>query len=123
MDYVYKVKVMDMKLTRHSDIYNIMGEQVLKEGTDDAVEGRMRVFLTHPNCRTALGIEKDKTYLIMGKSTDLPNLDARLQYMLGEQTWIEFWPTREQSQTPEHRERYTGLSTLEKKLLKEGCST
>ncbi|XP_056621667.1 complement C3-like isoform X2 [Triplophysa dalaica] len=123
MDYVYKVKVVDMKLTKHSDIYNMKVEQVLKEGTDNAVEGKIREFLAHPNCRTALGIEKDKIYLIMGKSTDLPNLDARLQYILGEQTWIEYWPTREESQTPEHRERYTGLSTLERKLLKEGCST
>ncbi|XP_056621736.1 complement C3-like [Triplophysa dalaica] len=123
MDYVYKVKVIDMTLTKHSDIYNMKVEQVLKEGNDDAVEGKIREFLAHPNCRTALGIEKDKTYLIMGKSTDLPNLDARLQYILGEQTWIEYWPTREESQTPEHRERYTGLSTLERKLLKEGCST
>ncbi|KAA0721782.1 Complement C3 [Triplophysa tibetana] len=123
MDYVYKVKVVDMKLTKHSDTYNMSVEQVLKEGTDAAVEGMIREFLAHPNCRTALGIEKDKTYLIMGKSTDLPILEARLQYILGEQTWIEYWPTREESQTQEHRERYTGLSTLEKKLLKEGCST
>ncbi|XP_056621818.1 complement C3-like isoform X2 [Triplophysa dalaica] len=123
MDYVYKVKVIDMTLTKHSDIYNMKVEQVLKEGTDEDMEGKIREFLAHPNCRTSLGIEKDKTYLIMGKSTDLPNLDARLQYILGEQTWIEYWPTREESQTPEHRERYTGLSTLERKLLKEGCST
>ncbi|XP_056621796.1 complement C3-like [Triplophysa dalaica] len=123
MDYVYKVKVVDMKLTKHSDIYNMKVEQVLKDGSDDDMEGRIREFLAHPNCRTALGIEKDKTYLIMGKSTDLPIIEARLQYILGEQTWIEYWPTREESQTPEHRERYTGLSTLEKKLLKEGCST
>ncbi|KAI7810940.1 complement C3-H1 [Triplophysa rosa] len=123
MDYVYKVKVVDMNLSKHSDIYNMKVEEVLKEGTDDAVEGKVREFLAHPNCRTALGIEKDKSYLIMGKATDLPNLEARLQYILGEQTWIEYWPTREESQTPEHRDRYAGLSTLRNKLVKEGCST
>ncbi|KAA0721779.1 Complement C3 [Triplophysa tibetana] len=123
IDYVYKVKVVDMTLTRQSDIYNMRVEEVLKEGTDDAVEGMIREFLAHPNCRTALGIEKDKTYLIMGKFTDLPILEARLQYILGEQTWIEYWPTREQSQTQEHRDRYAGISTLERKLLKEGCTT
>ncbi len=44
-----------------------------------------------------------------------------LQYIFGEQTWVEYWPTKEESQTPEHRDRYIGITVLENSLLKHGC--
>ncbi|XP_073716226.1 complement C3 isoform X1 [Misgurnus anguillicaudatus] len=123
MDYVYKVTVVAMNLAKHSDVYKMKVDQVLKEGTDEGVEGKERDFLAHPNCRNSLGFQVGKSYLLMGKSTDLPKLEARIQYILGEQTWIEYWPTREESQTAEHRDRYLGISVLANKLFKEGCST
>ncbi|XP_065126726.2 complement C3-like isoform X1 [Paramisgurnus dabryanus] len=123
MDYVYKVTVVAMNLAKHSDVYKMKVEQVLKEGTDEGVEGKERDFLAHPNCRKSLGFQEGKSYLLMGKSTDLPKLEARIQYILGEQTWIEYWPTRTESQTEEYSERYLGISVLANKLFKEGCST
>nr|QOL70921.2 complement component 3 [Tor putitora] len=123
MDYVYKVKVVGMDLKKDSDIYDMKVEQVLKEGTDEDVEGKVRPFLARPSCREHLGLVKGKSYLIMGKSVDLPKLGGSLQYILGEQTWVEYWPTREESQTPEHSERYIGIADLQKSLLKEGCAT
>uniref|UniRef100_A0A8C2H0K6 Complement component c3a, duplicate 5 n=1 Tax=Cyprinus carpio TaxID=7962 RepID=A0A8C2H0K6_CYPCA len=121
MDYVYKVKVVGMDLKKDSDIYEMKVEQVLKEGTD--VEGTVRTFLARPSCREHLGLVKGKSYLIMGKSVDLPKLGGSLQYIMGEQTWVEYWPTREESQTREHRDRYIGISDLENSLRKEGCAT
>ncbi len=44
-----------------------------------------------------------------------------LQYIFGEQTWVEYWPTREESQTLEHRDRYIGIYELQDRLLKYGC--
>ncbi|XP_065130551.2 complement C3-like [Paramisgurnus dabryanus] len=123
MDYVYKVTVVAMNLAKHSDIYKMKVEQVLKEGTYVGIEGKERDFLAHPNCRNSLGFQVGKSYLIMGKSTDLPKLESRIQYILGEQTWIEYWPTRTESQTEEYRDRYLGISVLANKLFKEGCST
>ncbi|XP_073698366.1 complement C3-like [Garra rufa] len=122
MDYVYKVTVVGMDLKQDSDIYNLKVEKVLKEGTDDGVEGKRRSFLGRPSCRAHLGLEIGKTYLIMGRSVDLPKLGGSLQYVFGEHTWVEYWPTREESQTTKHRERYIGIDFLQNSL-KGGCAT
>ncbi|XP_067258556.1 complement C3-like [Chanodichthys erythropterus] len=123
MDYVYKVSVVGMDLAQDSDIYHLKVDLVLKEGTDEDVEGKVRPFLARPSCREDLGLVKDKSYLIMGKSTDLPKLGGSLQYIFGEQTWVEYWPTREESQNKKYRDQYIGISELENSLLKEGCAT
>uniref|UniRef100_A0A671NUY1 Complement C3-like n=1 Tax=Sinocyclocheilus anshuiensis TaxID=1608454 RepID=A0A671NUY1_9TELE len=120
---VYKVTVVGSDLKQDSDIYDLKVEQVLKEGTDVDVEGKVRPFLARPSCRNHLGLVEGKSYLIMGRSVDLPELGGSLQYIFGEQTWIEYWPTRQESQTPEHRQRYIGISDLQNSLLKEGCAT
>ncbi|XP_073698015.1 uncharacterized protein [Garra rufa] len=122
VDYVYKVNVVEMDLKQDSDIYDMKVELVLKEGTDEGVEGKIIQFLARPGCRAHLGLVKGKSYLIMGKSDDLSNLGGSLQYVFGEQTWVEYWPTREESQTPEHRERYIGITELKNSLLKHGCT-
>nr|WEM32064.1 complement component 3 [Mylopharyngodon piceus] len=123
MDYVYKVTVVGMDLSQDSDIYRLKVVLVLKEGTDEDVEGRVRPFLARPSCREDLGLVEGKSYLIMGKSTDLPKLGGSLQYIFGEQTWVEYWPTREESQTKKYRDQYIGINELENSLLKEGCAT
>ncbi|XP_042620176.1 complement C3-like [Cyprinus carpio] len=123
MDYVYKATVVGMDLKQDSDIYDMKVEQVLKEGTDDNVLNKVRQFLARPSCREYLGLVKGKSYLIMGRSVDLPKLGGSLQYVFGEQTWVEYWPTREESQTREHRERYIGISELHNSLINYGCST
>ncbi|XP_067296786.1 complement C3-like [Pseudorasbora parva] len=122
-DYVYKVKVVRMDLAQDSDIYHMVVERVLKEGTDDDAEGKVRPFLARPSCRVHLGLVEGKSYLIMGKSADLANLGGSLQYIFGEQTWVEYWPTPEESQTQEYRDRYIGITGLQNKLLTEGCDT
>ncbi|XP_016117755.1 complement C3-like [Sinocyclocheilus grahami] len=97
--------------------------QVLKEGTDDNVEGKVRPFLARPSCREHLGLVEGKSYLIMGRSVDLPKLGGSLQYVFGERTWVEYWPTREESPTPEHSERYIGITKLQNNLIDFGCTT
>ncbi|KAI7811071.1 complement C3 [Triplophysa rosa] len=123
MDYVYKVKVERMDLAVHADVYIMKVLNVLKEGTDAGVEGGERIFMSHPNCRETLGLQKDKTYLIMGKFIDIPIIGNSRQYVLGEHTWIEYWPTREESQTPEYSQKYIGLSKLGHDLFNTGCTT
>uniref|UniRef100_A0A671NSI1 Complement C3-like n=1 Tax=Sinocyclocheilus anshuiensis TaxID=1608454 RepID=A0A671NSI1_9TELE len=122
MDYVYKVTVVGMDLKQDSDIYDMKLELVLKEGTDEEVEGKVIPFLARPGCRGHLGLVKGKSYLIMGRSVDLPELGGSLQYVFGEQTWVEYWPTREESPTPEHRQRYIGITELKNSLLRYGCT-
>uniref|UniRef100_A0A8C1Q4C6 Uncharacterized protein n=1 Tax=Cyprinus carpio TaxID=7962 RepID=A0A8C1Q4C6_CYPCA len=115
--------VVGMDLKQDSDIYDMKVEQVLKEGTDDNVLNKVRQFLARPSCREYLGLVKGKSYLIMGRSVDLPKLGGSLQYVFGEQTWVEYWPTREESQTQKHRERYIGISELQNSLFNYGCAT
>ncbi|XP_035390425.1 complement C3-like [Electrophorus electricus] len=123
MDYVYKVKVESMNLTPQTHYYKMKIEEVLKEGTDAGVEGQLRTFMGHANCQESYGFEEGKTYLIMGRSVDLPRVEGRLQYILGEQTWIEYWPTSEEGQTTKYRDRYTGIIGLSQTLSDFGCTT
>ncbi|XP_048051427.1 complement C3-like [Megalobrama amblycephala] len=120
-DYVYIVTVLDMDLVQDSAIYNMKVEQVLKEGTTEEVEGKVRPFLAHTKCREHLGLEQGKSYLIMGKFSDLSQLGGSLQYIFEERTWVEYWPTTEESQTPQYRDQYIGISALQNSLLKKIC--
>ncbi|XP_067296790.1 complement C3 [Pseudorasbora parva] len=123
VEYVYKTRLLDMSFSLHADIYNMTVQRVLKEGTDLDAEGNMRSFLAHPYCRDFLKFEKGKTYLIMGQTKTLPKIGGKLRYHLGEDTWIEYWPTAEEGQTAEHRNKYIGISSLADKLSRFGCST
>ncbi|KAL1281262.1 hypothetical protein QQF64_000065 [Cirrhinus molitorella] len=123
VEYVYKARVSEMGFSVHADIYNMTIEQVLKEGTDPVVEGNMRSFLAHPFCREFLKFEKGKTYLIMGQTKTLPRIGGKLRYHLGEDTWIEHWPTDKEGQKKQHREKFIGITSLADKLIRFGCAT
>ncbi|XP_067296791.1 complement component c3a, duplicate 6 [Pseudorasbora parva] len=123
VEYVYKTRVVGKQLSLQADIYNMTIEQVLKEGTDPAVEGQTRSFLAHPYCRDFLKFEEGKTYLIMGQTTSLPRIGGRLRYNLGEQTWIEYWPTQEEAQTEKYKDKYIGIAALTDQLFNFGCTT
>ncbi|XP_056311798.1 complement C3-like isoform X2 [Danio aesculapii] len=122
-DYVYKVTVVGMVLDKNIDIYNLKVEQALRAGSENYVEGLLRIFQAHPRCRDSLGLQEYKSYLIMGPSTDLTLHGEHLQYSFGMQNWVEYWPTVEEGQTPEFRERFNGISKLTKTLLENGCPT
>ncbi|XP_062866794.1 complement C3-like [Trichomycterus rosablanca] len=123
MDYVYKVRIMSMNHTHTISFYYMKILEVLKEGSDANVHNQERRFIGNPNCVESFGFEEGKTYLIMGRSSDLPMVDRKLLYILGEQTWIEYWPTREEGQTPEHEDRYVGISSMAQTLADFGCTT
>uniref|UniRef100_A0A4W4GWB3 Anaphylatoxin-like domain-containing protein n=1 Tax=Electrophorus electricus TaxID=8005 RepID=A0A4W4GWB3_ELEEL len=92
-------------------------------GSDVGVEGQVRSFIGHANCKESFGFEEGKTYLIMGQSIDLPRAGGRLQYILGEKTWIEYWPTSEEGQTAKYKDRYIGITQLSQTLHDFACST
>uniref|UniRef100_A0A8C1F9R1 Complement C3a, tandem duplicate 6 n=1 Tax=Cyprinus carpio carpio TaxID=630221 RepID=A0A8C1F9R1_CYPCA len=123
VEYVYKTRVVGMELSLQADIYNMTIEQVLKEGTEADVEGKIRSFLAHPYCREFLDFQEGKTYLIMGQTTSLPRIGGRLRYSLGEDTWIEYWPTQEEAQTPKYRDKHIGIKALADELYTSGCTT
>uniref|UniRef100_A0A3B4BYF7 Anaphylatoxin-like domain-containing protein n=1 Tax=Pygocentrus nattereri TaxID=42514 RepID=A0A3B4BYF7_PYGNA len=119
IDYVYRVKFMKTDRSPYTDHHTMKIEQVLKG--DYLEQGQVRSFRGHTNCRESYGFVEGKVYLIMGQSRDLPKTDGRLQYVLDDQTWIEYWPTYEEGQTPEYRDKYVGITGLAQNLMKFGC--
>uniref|UniRef100_A0A671Q6Y6 Complement component c3a, duplicate 4 n=1 Tax=Sinocyclocheilus anshuiensis TaxID=1608454 RepID=A0A671Q6Y6_9TELE len=107
INYVYKAAV----LREHEDAltvyYDVRIELALKTGPEIDVEGEQRTFSLQISCKEALDLKRGESYLIMGQADDV-QLEGRIgQYALGERTWLEFWPSLEESKTSEElKEKY-----------------
>ncbi|XP_047659458.1 complement C3-like isoform X1 [Tachysurus fulvidraco] len=123
MDYAYKVKLIKVDQNPNTDYYEMKIEDVLKGDSDPDVLDKIRTFMGHANCRQSFGFVEGKSYLIMGHSVDLPRIEGKLQYILGERTWIEYWPTSEEGQTKQYKETYIGISALSQMLKDFRCTT
>ncbi|XP_028279900.1 complement C3-like isoform X2 [Parambassis ranga] len=114
IEFVYKVKVEEFQQDSTTDRYTMRIEEIIKEGnTDVGALGKLRIFLTFPHCRAALNLIKGKTYLIMGSSRDIRRVEQHktYQYVLGERTWVEYWPTPGECQL-DHRNTCLGLEDM-----------
>uniref|UniRef100_A0A3B3Y6Y5 Anaphylatoxin-like domain-containing protein n=1 Tax=Poecilia mexicana TaxID=48701 RepID=A0A3B3Y6Y5_9TELE len=80
-----------------------------------------RTFLTYQHCREALDLRPGKTYLIMGTSADIHIVGTSFRYIIGETTWVEYWPTPEECQTDIHRPVCMDLELMEDQLVDFGC--
>ncbi|XP_071360125.1 complement C3-like [Trachinotus anak] len=123
-DYVYKVSVEEFTHKWATDIYKMKVVKVIKEGADVGAEDHLREYLSHKRCRKALNLEVGKTYLIMGVDRDV-RIDKdtlSYQYVLGERTWIEYWPLPAECQTAEHTDTCKGIEELEHKYRNFGCN-
>uniref|UniRef100_A0AAY4A9K3 NTR domain-containing protein n=1 Tax=Denticeps clupeoides TaxID=299321 RepID=A0AAY4A9K3_9TELE len=116
---VYKVTVERKNLTAQTDSYHMKVNEVIKEGTDSVAVNAARWFISHPSCRSGLGLTNGHSYLIIGHLFDYP--PRSFQYLLGERTWVEYWPTEEESKTREFRRRSTSIEQFMQDLLEYGC--
>uniref|UniRef100_A0A4W5MHH3 Complement C3 n=1 Tax=Hucho hucho TaxID=62062 RepID=A0A4W5MHH3_9TELE len=125
LDYVYKATVVDLKLTTHTDTYTMKIDLVVKPGTDEEVEGKNRDFMGLSYCREALGLKEGKTYMIMGKSEDLHRVEDKgllqYKYILGEQTWVEYWPSQQECTSRDYREVCLGIDEFINQITTFGC--
>eukprot|EP00066_Takifugu_rubripes_P021351 XP_011610617.1 PREDICTED: complement C3-like isoform X1 [Takifugu rubripes] len=124
IDYVYKVRLQDFTKSLSTDVYTVRVLDVIKEGNNDvAPEGKERIFLGFPHCRAALDLKKDQNYLIMGASKDIhvDRRDKLYQYVLGERTWVEYWPTESECETEQHRPTCQGMEELVREYTQYGC--
>ncbi|KAF4118191.1 hypothetical protein G5714_000242 [Onychostoma macrolepis] len=122
INYVYKAVV----LREHEDAltvyYDVRIEHALKTGPEVVVEGEQRTFSLQISCKEALNMKRGESYLIMGQADDVQLVHRIGQYALGERTWLEFWPSLEESKTSaELREKYNGMLSLQQDLH-FGCS-
>ncbi|XP_032389236.1 complement C3 [Etheostoma spectabile] len=119
----YKVRVESFEEDLSTDIYKVKVLEVIKEGTLDVGPlNKQRTFLSYPHCRESLDLETGKTYLIMGTSKDIHRDDRQsYQYVFGERTWVEYWPTEAECQTEEHRMTCLGMEEMISQYQLFGC--
>ncbi|XP_051240231.1 complement C3 isoform X2 [Dicentrarchus labrax] len=127
IDFVYKAELRKFEDGLSTDVYTMRVLKVIKEGTTDVgPQGKLRTFLSYPHCRQALDLRTGKTYLVMGTSKDIYKDEenqsvTQYQYVLGERTWIEYWPSEAECQTEEHGSTCRGMEELEQQYELFGC--
>uniref|UniRef100_A0A674EGR1 Complement C3-like n=1 Tax=Salmo trutta TaxID=8032 RepID=A0A674EGR1_SALTR len=91
-------------------------------GTDIVLEGEKRLFLAHPSCRKALDLKEGQSYLLIGDTADLIQSGHRFEYVLGERTWIEYWPTSDEcNKRGPVRKRCLEIDDFVHAMESEGC--
>ncbi|XP_068606604.1 complement C3 [Brachionichthys hirsutus] len=125
IDFVYKVRLEEFTENLSTDIYKMKILNAIKEGSDVGPKGKQRAFLSYPHCRESLDLQIGRTYLIMGVSKDIhkDDKDQIYQYVLGESTWIEYWPTEAECQTDNYRSVCLGMAELDSQYFSFGCQS
>uniref|UniRef100_A0A668VQN4 Complement component c3a, duplicate 5 n=1 Tax=Oreochromis aureus TaxID=47969 RepID=A0A668VQN4_OREAU len=123
VDFAYKVHVAELIEEVSTDSHKVQVLDTIKEGNLDANPvNKHRIFLSYQHCREALGLEKDKTYLIMGSDKAIYRDDKMtFKYMIDERTWVEYWPTAEECQTDKYWARCLGLELMVNQYSVFGC--
>ncbi|MED6267016.1 hypothetical protein CHARACLAT_007936 [Characodon lateralis] len=104
IEYVYKVAVENFSEISPTDIYTMRILQIIKEGYNVvSPPGTLRSFLSHQRCKSSLDLKTNQTYLIMGKSPDASMDNYSQQFIMDENTWVEYWPTMKECQTERYR--------------------
>uniref|UniRef100_A0A669EYB3 Complement C3 n=1 Tax=Oreochromis niloticus TaxID=8128 RepID=A0A669EYB3_ORENI len=115
VDYAYKVLVEEVVEELSTDSHKVKVLDPIKEGNLDVGPlNKQRIFLSYQHCREALSLERGKTYLIMGSDKDIHRDDKKntFEYVIGERTWVEYWPTAEECQTDKYRDTCLGLEEM-----------
>ncbi|XP_077326601.1 A.superbus venom factor 1-like [Lithobates pipiens] len=120
-DYVYKVYLTNIQPSDSYDTYLMRIEDVLKRGTDVVTPGETRAFLSTKACRITLNFMTGRSYLVLGVSSDLWEFpESKYKYIIGRNTWIEWWPTNRECR--DNQERCEDLFMLADNLQLTGCS-
>uniref|UniRef100_A0A7N8XUY0 Complement C3 n=1 Tax=Mastacembelus armatus TaxID=205130 RepID=A0A7N8XUY0_9TELE len=90
--------------------------------SDVGPQDKLRAFLSYQHCREALDLQIGKNYLVMGTSGDIHRDDEnQFQYVLGERTWIEYWPAEAECQNDQYRPTCLGLEEMVQQYELFGC--
>uniref|UniRef100_A0A669CIL7 Complement component c3a, duplicate 5 n=1 Tax=Oreochromis niloticus TaxID=8128 RepID=A0A669CIL7_ORENI len=115
VDFAYKVLVEEVVEELSTDSHKVKVLDPIKEGSLDVGPlNKQRIFLSYQHCREALSLERGKTYLIMGSDKDIHRDDKKntFEYVIGERTWVEYWPTAEECQSDKYRDTCLGLEEM-----------
>uniref|UniRef100_A0A8C5C2K6 Anaphylatoxin-like domain-containing protein n=1 Tax=Gadus morhua TaxID=8049 RepID=A0A8C5C2K6_GADMO len=126
IDYVYKVTMESYVDHNSTDVYMMRINQVIKEGSDKEPSGKLRTFIGYSHCRETLNLKTNASYLIMGTVKNAQKVDevnnSMYEYLLGEQSWIEYWPTPLECQNPKYGSTCDGMEELVFTFSFIGCS-
>uniref|UniRef100_A0A8C5HPI1 Complement C3-like n=1 Tax=Gouania willdenowi TaxID=441366 RepID=A0A8C5HPI1_GOUWI len=114
-EFAYKVILEETHQKEMTDINIMRIMHIIKGGNiDPNPVDQQRPFISYIRCRNAINLRKNQTYLIMGSNKDVNrNEETQVyQYVLGERTWIEYWPTNEECQGRKYRPTCLGLRKL-----------
>ncbi|KAJ1160979.1 hypothetical protein NDU88_001468 [Pleurodeles waltl] len=121
VDYVYKAKLLKTERSDDYDNYMISVTTVIKAGSDEAPEGKVRRFISHKKCRNSLKLEDGKSYLIWGLNSDLWSQKDVFAYYIGKDTWIEWWPSAEECTNANHVKICEEFSEFTENVMVFGC--
>ncbi|XP_048473761.1 complement C3-like [Rhincodon typus] len=122
-DYVYKV-TFNKKEKRDSYIYyEVEVKSVIKQGSDDVMDGQVRELIIHDNCEGTFNVDSENDYLLMGQGSDLWSDGKRINYLIGDGTWLESWPTEMQCQNQQYHRLCQNLAEFSEILMINGCPT
>ncbi|XP_041444864.1 A.superbus venom factor 1 [Xenopus laevis] len=121
VDYVYKANVKEVQHKESYDNYVMTIVKVIKQGTDEFGEDNERNFISHIKCRKALDLMVGRDYLIWGITGDVWKQPNGYAYIIGKDTWIEWWPTERDCQKRENQNICDIFDDLSGYLEIAGC--
>ncbi|XP_059575040.1 venom factor-like [Alligator mississippiensis] len=123
VDYVYRAQVVQAEQSGMYRYFTMRIVQVIKEGTEQGIQGKMRRFISPLACEETLNLQENKDYLIWGLSSDLWDLKTEMTYLLRSSSWIELWPSPLECQQGQLHLLCQGLQDFAQHLLTNGCPT
>ncbi|XP_067829118.1 complement C3-like [Heptranchias perlo] len=120
IDYVYKITFINKDKKDNYLYYRMKILTVIKQGSDEVEEGQERLLITHSNCGDKFDVALNENYLIMGEGSDL---DKKLSYVIGGETWMEWWPNDVACQQRPNSRLCQDLAMFSENLMIHGCGT
>eukprot|EP00079_Xenopus_tropicalis_P034282 XP_017948053.1 PREDICTED: A.superbus venom factor 1-like isoform X2 [Xenopus tropicalis] len=121
VDFVYKATLTEVQQSENFDNYVMRIHKVIKQGTDENLEDKTRNFISHIKCRRALSMQLNRDYLIWGVTGDLWRQPDGYSYIIGKDTWIEWWPNERECQQRENLDLCDDFETVSDNLEIVGC--
>ncbi|CAH2272771.1 complement C3 [Pelobates cultripes] len=123
VDYVYKATPEEVKTQDNYNTYVMKILEIFKAGTDIVEPEDKRDFISHVKCKDLLDLKTGKNYLMWGVSTDLWQTKSGYSYIVGNETWVEWWPTDIECQDRKNQKQCDDYFELSETLSDFGCSS
>ncbi|XP_063787127.1 A.superbus venom factor 1-like [Pseudophryne corroboree] len=123
VDYVFKARLDKIEYNENYDSYVMFITSVIKEGTDKNVKKQQRIFISHIKCRKALDLKEGRDYLIWGVKSDLWLQPSGYSYIIGRETWMEWWPNDRECQMPGMGDLCEDFFIVSEELELFGCTS